>query len=529
MLGQPAMADGDAATQRVRELYQPLGLTWLDRFGFANNYALVMDRDRAAALDISSLSDLAAVSGDLAIGIDDNFETRPVDGFRAMVRRYAMDFATVRTVAQENRPTLYDLLLDGEIDVAEVFSTDGQIADFDLLVLEDDLAFFPVYQAAPLVRADALSRHDRLGPALASLAGRIDATMMADLNRMVDIEGRPPQAVARDALARLGLVEGGAVEAEDPLRIAASPLAVRDDAASAALRAARRAFTGREVTIDPRHAPLTAVVDREARLALVSAASFFDMDGIVPTRDDRFEAVAVVGETVVHLVTATGARTIDDVSEATRIVVGPEGSASNRIGAALAEGLNLFAVLVPVEADTLADLLAATAEQGADLAVVEAPLGHPALTEALASGEHRLVSVGDWGQGANLVRYPFLRQARVPAGAYPTVDRPVETLGSQLVLAGPAPSTGDLIGDHGPSAFSDELLPLPDDAVTALQDALGTSVTVDPTLRRAAALTPETPPEPAAVNPAADVSVLSAAVVVMLIWLIWLYVRPQRR
>ena len=530
MLGQPAIADGEEATRRVRELYQPLGLTWLDGFGFANNYALAMDPRRAEALGVSTMSGLAEIAGDLSIGIEENFEERPVDGFQPMSRRYAMEFGSVETVAAADRPSLYDMLLDGDVDVIEVFTTDGQIADYELTVLVDDLAFFPVYQAAPLVRADALSRYQELGPALSVLAGEIDAAMMADLNLMVEIEGRPADAVARDALARLGLIEGGAVTAEDPLLIAVSPLAGGDGETNAALRAARRAFTGREIRINPQHDPLAAMAGREARLALVSAASFFETDGPVPARDDRFEAVGVVGEAVIHLLAPTEDRSITDVSDARRIVVGPEGSASHRVGQALVSGLGLFAVLVPVEeATTVAELLAATDQQGADLAIIEAPRGHPALVAAMAAGDYRLVPVGDWDSGANLVRYPFLRQARLPAGLYPTQTAAVETLSSQLVLAGPAPRGEDLIGDQGPGSFSDDLLPIQDQAVVALREALGVAVAIDPTLRRAAALTPETPPEPAAVSPAPDVSILSAIVVAMLIWMIWLYVRPERR
>ena len=48
-------------------------------------------------------------------------------------------------------------LLDGSADVAELFVTDGQIAEYDLIVLEDDQSFFPVYEPAPLVRSDALA------------------------------------------------------------------------------------------------------------------------------------------------------------------------------------------------------------------------------------------------------------------------------------------------------------------------------------------------------------------------------------
>ena len=252
MLGQNPIADGDAATARVKELYEPLGMSWRKRFGFANNYGLAMRPERAAELSIGSVTELVSRAGSLSIGIEDDFEKRPLDGFQPMTSRYGLSFGAVEVVPLSDRVTLYDQLLDGDIDVAEVYTTDGQIADYGLVILRDDLEFFPVYQAAPLARAASLSTHDGLGAVLDTLGGKIDAETMQDLNRKVEIEGRSPAAVARDALARLNLIDSGAVIADDPLLIAASPLVSEGEAATTALRAARNAFRGRDVQITRR-------------------------------------------------------------------------------------------------------------------------------------------------------------------------------------------------------------------------------------------------------------------------------------
>jgi glycine betaine/choline ABC-type transport system substrate-binding protein len=47
--GQAPLQDGDASYARVKELYDPLGLAWLDRLGFADGYALVMRPETAEA------------------------------------------------------------------------------------------------------------------------------------------------------------------------------------------------------------------------------------------------------------------------------------------------------------------------------------------------------------------------------------------------------------------------------------------------------------------------------------------------
>ena len=172
MLGQNAMSDGDKATSRVKELYEPLGLTWLPRFGFANNYGLAMRPERAKELGISTMSDLIARAGELKLGIEDDFQTRPLDGLTPMLSRYGMSFASIDVTKLDDRTQIYDKLLDGVVDVVEVYTTDGQIADYGLKVLADDLQFFPVYQAATLARADSLARFPDFGKAINALAGK---------------------------------------------------------------------------------------------------------------------------------------------------------------------------------------------------------------------------------------------------------------------------------------------------------------------------------------------------------------------
>src|SRR3546814_20888089 len=95
----------------------------------------------------------------------------------------------------------------------------------------------------------------------------------------------------------------------------------------------------------------------------------------------------------------------------------------------------------------------------------------------------------------------------------------VDTLGEQVVLAGPAPDPSDRVGDQGPVAVAASVLPLPGSAVTALVDAIPGTTLIDPTLKQAAALAPPQPKLPADINPALDVSLLHLANVFMILWL----------
>lgn len=528
MLGQNPMTDGEAATARVKELYEPLGFSWRAKFGFANNYGIAMRPERATELGVTTMSELVSRASQLTLGVEDDFVRRPLDGLTPMVQRYGFDFGETVDVPLSDRAQLYDRLLEGEFDAIEVYTTDGQIADYGLVILEDDLGFFPVYEGSAVARSAALSVHQGLGAVLDSLGGKIDGVLMQELNRKVDIEGRAPGAVAREALAQLGLIEAAAVDAGDPLIIAASPDVGEGAAANAALRAARDAFTGRNIQIKPTASPLEAVAAEEARLALVSADAFFDLSGVTPQRDERFEAVAAVSQNLLHIVARQSGPV--SLSGVETFVTYSEGSSSHSLAEVLAKGLDLSAQLRTTEASTTADLLAALGDGAPEAAIVFAPEGDRGLVSAMAVGGFRLLSITGWEDGANLLTYPFLRTSRISGDVYAGQFGATETLASQLVLAGPAPQeTGDIVGNTGPSAVAVAITPISGDAVAALNASISGAPLIDPTLRQAASLLPALPEPPASINPSADISILNLFVVALLVWLAWLFVRPEYR
>jgi osmoprotectant transport system permease protein len=179
-----------------RERY---ALEWLAPFGFNNTYVMLMRPDRAAALGIEQLSDLAAHP--LGYGVSHEFLQRP-DGMPGLRAAYQLNEAS--TVGIEH-DLAYQALATAAIDVADGYSTDAKILAFGLLVLRDDRRFFPPYEAAPLARADLFTRVPLAEPALRLLAGRIDDATMRRLNYAVEGERRSPAEVASEFLRQLGL------------------------------------------------------------------------------------------------------------------------------------------------------------------------------------------------------------------------------------------------------------------------------------------------------------------------------------
>ena len=165
---QPLNPDG------MRGLLRQEGVGMTGELGFNNTYALVMRRDRAAKLGIHNISDLRD-HPDLNIGLTHEFLDRR-DGWAPLSTRYGLQMQNVRGI---DHALGYAALANGSIDLKDAYSTDARIAENDLVVLDDDLHFFPQYQAVFLYRLDMDSR---AVAALQKLVGTIDETRMRRLN-----------------------------------------------------------------------------------------------------------------------------------------------------------------------------------------------------------------------------------------------------------------------------------------------------------------------------------------------------------
>lgn len=145
--------------------------------GFRNNYALGMRKDVAAAKGITAVSHLRR-HPELRCGFIHEFLDRP-DGWPGVKQHYNLPQTDVRGM---NHTLAYRALVERAIDVTEVYTTDGEIAQYDLLVLDDDRHFFPAYEAVWLYRADLESRHPKAVEQLRRLEGRISEPQMQLMN-----------------------------------------------------------------------------------------------------------------------------------------------------------------------------------------------------------------------------------------------------------------------------------------------------------------------------------------------------------
>ncbi len=189
-----------------REFARQFDVRWLAPLGFENTYAMSVRTEMAQRLGLRTLSDFAAVSGDMRAGFTADFIGLP-DGLPGLRRAYGLAPKTVSALAPAVK---YRALVDGEVDIIDAYSTDGLLARYPLTVLEDDRRFFPPYDAAAMVRGAVARARPGAVAALAELSGRLDVKRMRSLNARVEVNGEAIATVAHDALVDLGLVRGGA-------------------------------------------------------------------------------------------------------------------------------------------------------------------------------------------------------------------------------------------------------------------------------------------------------------------------------
>jgi osmoprotectant transport system permease protein len=166
------------------------GIRLLGSLGFENAYALAMSRKKAEALGIHSLADLAAHAGDLTIASDYEFFARPE--WKAMQQAYGLRFKEQRTMQPD---FMYRAVADGSVDVISAYSSDGQIAQYDLITLDDPKQVLPPYDAILLV-APKRAHDPKLIAALMPLVGAINVKAMREANLRGAGGDTTPDAVA---------------------------------------------------------------------------------------------------------------------------------------------------------------------------------------------------------------------------------------------------------------------------------------------------------------------------------------------
>ncbi|AUB54221.1 MULTISPECIES: osmoprotectant ABC transporter substrate-binding protein [Enterococcus] len=193
-LNLPPEKDPEKAFDIVkREFEKRYDQTWFPSYGFENTYVFLVRKDTAEKYNLKKVSDLKNVADELVAGVDTSWINRKGDGYDGFKETYGFSFDSILPM---QIGLVYDAVEAGRMDIVLGYSTDGRIASYDLVMLEDDLSFFPPYDAAPVVDNQLLKDTPGLAEALTKLSNTISTEKMQQLNYEADNNLVEPSVVA---------------------------------------------------------------------------------------------------------------------------------------------------------------------------------------------------------------------------------------------------------------------------------------------------------------------------------------------
>jgi len=181
---------------QIRAALKKRGILMSRPLGFNNTYAIGMKKEVAKKFGIRSISDLRKHKN-LKFGFTNEFMNRR-DGWPSLRKRYRLSQKFVRGLDHD---LAYRALGSGSIQVIDLYSTDADIRYYDLLTLDDDLKYFPEYNAVILYREALLKLAPQAVRAILRMEGRIDEITMIGMNSRVKVKKVSEIRVAADFLS----------------------------------------------------------------------------------------------------------------------------------------------------------------------------------------------------------------------------------------------------------------------------------------------------------------------------------------
>ena len=186
-------------------------LHWLEPAEFNNTYALAYQADAGADLGnpetLSDLEDIIANDPDLAtLCVESEFSARN-DGLPGMEEAYGYEFPD-GNVTELDTAIVYSATADRDpCNFGEVFTSDGRVSALDLVVLEDDQGFFPLYNPSPVFTDEVYSEYgDQLDEIFDPISAALTQEAMTELNERVSVDLEQPQDVAEDWMSENGFI-----------------------------------------------------------------------------------------------------------------------------------------------------------------------------------------------------------------------------------------------------------------------------------------------------------------------------------
>ena len=202
VLGEKSKYD-DSKFYKLRQEYSKKNLSWVGMLGFNDTYGIAVRKEIANKYNLKTYSDLSKVSNYLIFGAEYDFFERE-DGYKALNDVYNIKF---KKTVDLDIGLKYDAIKQNMVDVINIFTTDGQLSEANLVVLEDDKNIYPSYMCGFVIRDEVLEKHKELAYVFKKLENILTDEKMSNLNHMVESKYMLPEEVARLFLIESGLLK----------------------------------------------------------------------------------------------------------------------------------------------------------------------------------------------------------------------------------------------------------------------------------------------------------------------------------
>lgn len=189
--------------QANQSLDRKFDMKMLKPMKYNNTYALAVKRDFAEKHHLKTIGDLKKVEKEIHPGFTLEFNDRG-DGYKAVKKTYNLNFNQVKTMEPKLR---YQAVEKGDINLIDAYSTDAELKQYDMVVLQDDKKSFPPYQGAPLLKKSFIDQHPEIEKSLNKLEGKITDEQMQEMNYRVAEKDEDPYEVAKSYLEKEGLLK----------------------------------------------------------------------------------------------------------------------------------------------------------------------------------------------------------------------------------------------------------------------------------------------------------------------------------
>ena len=190
-------------SQAKKGMAEKFDMIYLSPMKFNDTYALAVPQKFAEENNLMKISDLEKIKDKIKAGFTREFNDRE-DGYKGLKKLYGFELPNIKEFEPKLR---YVAVQNGDINLIDAYSTDSELAKYNLVVLEDDKKLFPPYQGAPLLRKDTLKKYPQLETILGKLQDKITDAEMREMNYEVGVDGKRAEDIAREYLKKNGLIK----------------------------------------------------------------------------------------------------------------------------------------------------------------------------------------------------------------------------------------------------------------------------------------------------------------------------------